>query len=121
MIMLRKPEKPDYRVPGTYQPIMLLNTISKVLSTCVAKDLIQKAETSGFLPDNHFGCPPGRNMMDSLHYVMKFVKDAWRKGEVVRALFLDVKSAFPTVSLNCLIHDMRCRGVPWVCIGAPFP
>ena len=49
---------------------------------------------------------------DSVHFVTKFVKDAWRRGKVVSALFLDIKSAFPSVLLDRLIHDMRCRGVP---------
>ena len=31
-VVLRKPSKPDYTVPSTYQPISLLNTMAKVLS-----------------------------------------------------------------------------------------
>ena len=27
-------------------------------------------------------------------------------------LFLDIKGAFPSVILECLIHDMRSRGIP---------
>jgi len=50
--------------------------------------------------------------MDSLHFVEKFIKDAWRKKEVVSALFLDVNSGFPSMVLSQLIHDMRWRGVP---------
>src|SRR5882724_841482 len=50
--------------------------------------------------------------MDSLHYVTKFVKDAWRKKEVVSALFLNIKRVFPSVVLERLVHDMRKRGVP---------
>jgi len=44
--------------------------------------------------------------------VTKFVKDVWRKKEVVSALFIDIKSAFPSVVLDHLVHDMRNRGVP---------
>ena len=40
------------------------------------------------------------------------MKDAWRRKEVVSALFLDIKSAFPCVVLDWLVHDMRNRGVP---------
>jgi len=42
---------------------------------------------------------------------MKFVKGAWRK-EVVSALFLDIKNAFPSIILTQIIHNMRHRGVP---------
>ena len=102
----------DYTVPSVHWPIALLNTIAKVLSACVSEDLMQMAEMHDLLPANHFSCHPGRTTTDSLHYVTKFIKDAWHKKEVVSALFLDIKSAFPNVVLSQLIHDMRCRGVP---------
>jgi len=79
MVVLRKPVKPDYTVPGAHWPIALLNTIAKILSACVVEDLTQMAETHGLLLANHFGCQPGRTTTDSLHYVTIFVKDSWRK------------------------------------------
>ena len=48
---------------------------------------------------------------DLLHYVTKFMKAIWWKGEVVSALFLDIKGAFPSVILSQLVHDMRWRGI----------
>jgi Reverse transcriptase (RNA-dependent DNA polymerase) len=42
----------------------------------------------------------------------KTVKDAWHKGQVVSALFLDIKGAFPSVDINRLIHNMRKHGIP---------
>ena len=106
MIVLRKPTKPDYMVPNAHRPITLLNTIAKMLSACIAEDLIQVAKTYNLLTSNHFSCCPCRNTSDSLHYVTTFVKNAWRK-EVISTLFLDIKGAFPNVVLSQIIHDMR--------------
>jgi len=50
-------------------------------------------------------------MADSLQYVTIFIKNAWRRKEVVSTLFLDIKSTFPNIVLMCLIHDMRTRGM----------
>ena len=61
------------------------------------------------LPANHFGARPGRITTDSIHLLTKTVKDAWRKNLVVSALFLNVKSAFPS---TCLTHNMKKRGIP---------
>ncbi|OQE11161.1 hypothetical protein PENFLA_c080G07693 [Penicillium flavigenum] len=36
IVVLRKPGKPDYSVPGAYRPISLLNTLSKLLEAVVA-------------------------------------------------------------------------------------
>src|SRR5882724_7484249 len=91
---------------------MLLNTIAKLLSSCITEDLAQMSKAYDILPTNHFRCRPSRTTSDSLHYVMKFIKDTWRKRVVVSALFLDIKSTFPSVILTWLIHNMRHRGVP---------
>jgi len=64
------------------------------------------------LPGRQFGGRPGCTTMDSLHTLTSFVKDAWRKGQEVVALFLDVKGAFPNTVPQVLIHDMRRYGVP---------
>ncbi len=40
------------------------------------------------------------------------IKDAWRKGDVVTVLFLDVKGAFPSVDVDMLIHEMLMMGIP---------
>ena len=40
------------------------------------------------------------------------IKDAWRKGKMAAALFLDVQGAFPDTVKEQLIHNMRMRRVP---------
>jgi len=77
---------------GAYRPIALLSMMANVLSACMAEDLMSMAETHSLLLENHFGCQPGRTASDSVHYISKFTKDMWRKGEVIGALF-DTKSA----------------------------
>ncbi|GBE89552.1 RNA-directed DNA polymerase from mobile element jockey [Sparassis crispa] len=109
---LRKPGRPDYAVAKAYRPIALLNCIGKILSACVADVLVYESETHGLLARNHFGGRPGRCSTDSLHLLVKTVKDAWRRGQVVSILFLDIKAAFPSANLERLFHNMRSRGIP---------
>ena len=54
-IILRKPGKPRYDVLKAYRPIVLMNTIGKLLSEIVAEDLLFMCERYALLPDNHFG------------------------------------------------------------------
>jgi len=110
-VMLRKPGKSNYSLPIAHWLVALLNTISKVPSACMAEDLTNAVKEHRLLSSNHFGCRPGRTTMDSLHYVTKFVKDAWRRKEVVSTLFMDIKNTFPSVVLDQLVHNMRSRGV----------
>ena len=44
IVVLRKPNKPDYSVPKAYGPISLLETISKRLEAVVARRLSYLAE-----------------------------------------------------------------------------
>jgi Reverse transcriptase (RNA-dependent DNA polymerase) len=111
-VVLRKPGKPDYTTPGAYLPIALIRTISKILSSCMTDELMQFSKQHNLLPANHFGCCAGHSTTDSLHYVTKTAKDAMKKDKVTSTLFLDIKGAFPSVNLECLIHDMRKRGIP---------
>jgi len=111
-VVLRKPGKPNYTAPGAYRPIALIRTISKILSSCIADELMQLSEKHQVLPANHFGCRAGHSTSDSLHYVTKTAKDAMSKNKVVSVLFLDIKGAFPSVNLEHLIHDMCKWGVP---------
>jgi len=112
-IVLRKPGKANYTVSNVHWPVALLNTMVKVLSACVAENLTHVVETQNSLKKPlrvqtwtyYYG-------FTTLCYVVKFVKDAWRRKEVVSALFLDIKSTFPSIILDQLVHNMRNRGVP---------
>lgn len=111
-IILKKPGKSNYTVLKAYRLIALMDTMSKVLSSCVADTIMCKTEELELLPRNHFGGRPGRTTTDALHLMVSFIKDNWRKGNVVSALFLDVKAAFPSVTVPRLLYDLRERGVP---------
>jgi hypothetical protein len=65
-VVLRKPGKPDYAVPGAYRPISLLNTLGKLLEAVIARRLSYLAEKHGLLPDTQFGRRPGRTTEQAL-------------------------------------------------------
>ncbi|QRW09851.1 Reverse transcriptase from transposon X-element protein [Ceratobasidium sp. AG-Ba] len=111
-VVLRKPGKKDYTVPKAYRPIALLNVISKLLSACVADTLNTLVEKHELLPGHHFGGRRGRSTSDAMQVISSFIKDAWRGGDVVAGLFLDVKGAFPSASPARLAHNMRMKGIP---------
>ena len=111
-IILRKPGKPSYLVPKAYRPIELLCAIGKLMASLVAEDLPKHLELDNNLPSHQFGCRPGRSTVDSLHYVTSWIKNAWRRQQVVVGLFLDISGAFPSVIVPKLVHILRKKGVP---------
>jgi hypothetical protein len=44
MVVLRKPGKPNYKVPKAHCPIVLLCTMAKVLTAIVAEDILYMVE-----------------------------------------------------------------------------
>jgi hypothetical protein len=111
-VAVRKPGKPDYTIANAYRPIALLDTMAKVLSSCVKGTLEHHTDRLHLLPATQFGGRAGCTTTDSLHLLNSFIKNAWRKKHEAIGLFLDVKGAFPNAVVPCLVHDMRQEGVP---------
>jgi ribonuclease HI/exonuclease III len=111
-LVLKKPGRADYSLPNAWRPIVLSDGCARLLNACLTEDVILQCEKHQLLPRNHFGGRPGRNTTDAIHFLIKIVKDAWRKGKVVSILSLDVKGAFPSTAIDRLIHNMRRRRIP---------
>lgn len=111
-VVLRKPGKPQYDVLKAYHPIALLNTLGKLLTAIITEQLTYYTEKHALLPPMHFGGRPGRTTMDTLHTLTYFIKDAWRKKQVVSVLFLDIEGAFPNAVNERLVHNLKTRRVP---------
>ena len=111
-VVLRKPGKPHYDVLKAYHPIVLLNTMWKVLTAIVADQITFLTEKYQLLPKNHFGGRPGRTTTDAMHLLTLRIKGAWHAGKVAMVLFLDIKGAFPNAVPERLIHNLRKRGIP---------
>lgn len=111
-VVIRKPGRPDYQVTKAYRPIALLDCLAKILSACVAEILTYESERLHLIPDTQFGGRPSHSTNDALHLLVSRIHAAWRRKNVVSSLFLDIKSAFPSVVPSRLIHELRARGIP---------
>ena len=105
-LVLQKVGKPSYDMAMAYHPIGLIDIIPKVFSTLGAKHISFLVEKYRLLPPTQFGSRPGRNTTDAMLLVTHKIKDVWRKGKTVAALFLDVQGAFPNMVKEWLIHNM---------------
>ncbi|KAI2926650.1 hypothetical protein CBS147321_11275 [Aspergillus niger] len=112
IIVLRKPGKPDYSVPGAYRPISLLNTLGKLLEAVIARRLSYWAEKYKLLPDTQFGGRPGRNTEQALLVLANAVDRAWVRSRVVTLIAFDLKGAFNGVNKATLDARLRAKGVP---------
>jgi ribonuclease HI len=112
IVVLRKPGKPDYSIPGAYRPISLLNTLGKLLEAVIAKRLSHLAEKHGLLPDTQFGGRPGRTTEQALLVLSNAIDQAWYKHKVVTLVSFDLKGAFNGVNKTSLDTALRARRIP---------
>jgi hypothetical protein len=112
IVVLRKPGKPDYSIPGAYRPISLLNTLGKLLEAVVARRLSYLAEKHNLLPDTQFGGRPGRTTEQALLVLSNAIDRAWYKHKVVTLVSFDLKGAFNGVNKTSLDACLRARRIP---------
>ncbi|CAD6898017.1 unnamed protein product, partial [Tilletia caries] len=112
VVVLRKPNKPDYSVAKAYRPISLLNTTAKLLEGLVARRILRRAETEGLVPSNHYGGRPFRSTEDALLGIVQFIKHAQRNGRHVALLTADVAGAYNDVQGRTLSADLEHHGWP---------
>jgi len=51
-VVLRKEGKADYSIPGSYRPIALENTLSKILEKVIADHIADTVEEHALLPQS---------------------------------------------------------------------
>ena len=112
IVVLRKPGKSDYTLPGAYRPISLLNTLGKLLEAVVARRLSHYTEKYNLLPDTQFGGRPGRTTEQALLVLANAIDQAWLRNRVVTLIAFDLKGAFNGVKATTLDARLREKGIP---------
>jgi hypothetical protein len=66
VVIINKPQKPDYSVPKAYRPIALMECIGKLLEKIVAKWINNDIERYHLLPMSQFGSWPHHSTIDAV-------------------------------------------------------
>jgi hypothetical protein len=109
-VVIPKPEKPDYSQAKAYRVIALKNCLEQVVENVVATMISEECERRGLLHDSQFGCRKRRLVVDVVGVMIRRVQEAWKRGNIMVALLMDVKGAFPSVAKGTpiqTIEDMK--------------
>jgi ribonuclease HI len=112
MVVIPKPNKPDYSNTKAYRPIALLNCLGKVLEKLMASRLSGMAETHDLVHPDQIGGDPQRSAIDAAMALTHDVEMGRSQCLSTTALFLDVRGAFDNVSSTQLTSTMRQLGCP---------
>jgi hypothetical protein len=112
MVVIPKPNKPDYSAVKAYCPIALLNCIGKVLEKLMATRLSLMAESHNILHADQIGGRPKCSAIDAAMALMHEVEANAGNRFTMSAVFLDVRGTFDNVSSACLLATMFTLGCP---------
>jgi Ribonuclease HI len=116
-VTLRKGGPKDYRMPKSYRPVALLNTLGKLLESVIATRIAWAAEEKGILPKGHLGGRKGVSVDHAIQLILDRVYKAWGIDRKVSMLLLDVSGAYDNVSHERLLYNIKKLGlghfVPW--------
>lgn len=111
-VIIRKHGKDSYSEAGSYRPIALLSCLGKVLEKVITNRLTYWAETCRVIAPGHMGGRRIHSTDDALLILTSWIKEKWRRNQIVTALFLDVKSAYPSVHRERLWHTLSRHNCP---------
>jgi hypothetical protein len=97
--VLPKPNKiiAQKATPGAWRPILLLNTVGKVVEAAFARRITNVAEAKHLLSNGQMGNKRGRSTDLAVRMVIEAVIEARKNGGVASLLQLDIKGAFDAV------------------------
>lgn len=109
-IMIPKPGKADYTAASAYRPIALIITLSKFYEKLMTNHLSEQVKSHRMLHEGHYDGRPNKSGHEALAHLVSWKKREGAKGQVVGALFADVKSEFPSVHHPRLLKILEKKG-----------
>jgi hypothetical protein len=103
-VVIPKPGKPAYDVPKAFRPIVLLNTMGKLIEKMIANRLQFDAAKNGILHPCQFGGVRQNSTEDAGVYLTHLVRAGWAKGMKTSVVAFDLAQYFPSLNHDVIIH-----------------
>jgi hypothetical protein len=120
VVAIPKPDKPDYSLPKAHRPILLLETMSKLLKKVVAKRMQHDIVAHELIHTNQFGGRAHSSCLDAGLTLLHDVQSAHRAGLKAGILLFDVRGFFDNVNHGRMAAILENQGYPpelvqWLC------
>lgn len=119
LVLIPKGKVKDQEIPKA-RPICLINDIGKGLERIIVGRIekwMEEVATTGFrvsvVGDNQYGFRKNRSTIDALNRVKEKVMNAFKEGETVIIVSLDIENAFNSIPWKQIRAMMRRKRVPY--------
>jgi hypothetical protein len=98
VVILNKPNKPDYSQAKAYQPISLLECTTKLMEKIIAKRVNGDIQCANVLSMLQFGSRPYHNAIDTVATLVHCIQATHLIGHAGALLLFDIAGFFDTIN-----------------------
>jgi hypothetical protein len=113
-VIIPKPGKASYSTPKSFRPIVLLNTLGKLVEKMLACRLQFDGVAHNAFEPNQFGGIAQHSTKDAGIYLTHLVRAGWARGLQTSVVVFDIAQFFPSLNHEVLFDIFSRMGFPAV-------
>ena len=111
MVVIPKPNKLTYDNPKTFCPIVLLNTLGKLIEKVIAEQLQFTVASNNFIHPSQLGGLKFKSTADAGIALTRIVRSGWAKGKATSSLAFNISQFFPSLNYCFLVRILEKAGL----------
>ena len=111
MVVIPKPNKSSYDNPKAFRPIMLLNTLGKLIEKVIAERLQFIVVSNNFIHPSQLSGLKFKSTADASIALTHIVQSEWAKEKTTSTLAFDISQFFPLLNHCFLILVLEKAGL----------
>jgi len=101
-IIIPKPNKSSYNLPKSFRPIILLNTLDKLIEKVIGERIQFHIVTNDFIHPSQLGELKFKSTIDAGIVLMHIIHLGWSKNTSTSTLAFDIEQFFPSLNYRLL-------------------
>jgi len=111
IVVIPKPNKPSYNNLKAFRPIILLNTLGKLVEKVIAKRLQFIVASNDFIHPSQLGGLKFKSTSDAGVALTHIVRSGWTKGRTTSTLAFNISQFFPSLNHQLLVLILEKIGL----------
>ena len=110
-IIISKPNETLYDQPKVFRPIVLLNTLGKLIKKVIAERLQFTVASNNFIHPSQLGSLKFKSTMDAGIALTHIIQSGWAKDKTTSTLAFDISQFFPSLNHQLLTLILKKAGL----------